>query len=312
VPDVGVLGTLSPGIWVVPYAARVTDEVEQVPGADGEGPVWEVRRTPETTSTNADLLELARSGAREGIVLVADHQTAGRGRLDRRWEAPPGASLLLSILTRPAQPPRSLEPDQLHLVSNAVGVAAALAARRATSADVRLKWPNDLVIETDAGVRKVSGILAETVLVGGRVDALVVGIGINVNWPDDLPEELADIAISLNHVAGRELDRDALLDDLLAELGHWYGALGTYEGRGELLGRYRELSATLGRRVRVELVGETVVGDAVDVTADGHLLVVDECPDRPREIVAGDVVHLRPHDPSPPSPPPTSPSPSPV
>lgn len=281
------------------YAARVTYEVvERVGASGGDGPVWEVRRTAETTSTNADLLELARSGVPEGVVLVADHQTAGRGRLDRRWEAPPGSSLLLSVLTRPAAPPRSLALDQLHLVSNAVGVAAAVAARRATGADVRLKWPNDLVIDTDAGVRKVSGILAETVLVDGRLDALVVGIGINVNWPPDLPPELADIAIALNHVAGSDVDRDEVLRDLLGELAHWYGALASVAGRGELLARYRELSATLGRRVRVELAAETIVGDAIDVTDDGHLLVVDECPDRPREIVAGDVVHLRPHDPA--------------
>lgn len=280
------------------YAARVTYEVVERVGSD---PVWEVRRTAETTSTNADLLELARSGAPEGVVLVADHQTAGRGRLDRRWEAPPGSSLLLSILTRPADPPRSLGLDQLHLVSNAVGVAAAVAARRATGADIGLKWPNDLVIDTHGGVRKVSGILAETVLVDGRPEALVVGIGINVNWPSELPDELADIAVALNHVAGRAVDRDALLRDLLVELGHWYGALGTIGGRAELLGRYRELSATIGSRVRVELAGETVVGDAVDLSSDGHLLVVDECPDRPREIVAGDVVHLRPHDSTPPS-----------
>ena len=104
-------------------------------------------------------------------MLVADHQTAGRGRLDRTWEAPPGASLLLSILTRPADPPRSLALDQLHLVSNAVGVAAAVAARRVSGVDVGLKWPNDLVIETADGVRKVSGILAETILVDGRADA---------------------------------------------------------------------------------------------------------------------------------------------
>ena len=279
------------------YAAGVGYESFEITTAtSGPGAGWDVRRTAETTSTNADLLELARAGAPEGVVLVADHQTAGRGRLDRRWEAPPGSSLLLSILTRPADPPRSLHLDQLHLVSNAVGVAAAVAARAATGADVRVKWPNDLVIETDRGVRKVSGILAESLLTDGRADALVVGIGINVNWPDDLPDELAGIAVALNHGAGGPIDRDALLGDLLAELGRWYGALGSVEGRGELLGRYREPSATIGQRVRVELAGETVVGDAIDVSSDGHLLVVDECPDRPREIVAGDVVHVRPHD----------------
>lgn len=257
-------------------------------------PEWDVRRTAETTSTNADLLALARSGAPEGVVLVADHQTAGRGRLDRTWEAPPGASLLTSILLRPADPPCSLALDQAHLVANAVGIAAAIAAQRTAGVGVALKWPNDLVLTTDAGVRKVSGILAETILADGRIDALVVGIGINVNWPPALPPDLADIATALNHAAGHEVDRLQLLGALLAELGRCYAALATPEGRGVLLGEYRALSATIGSRVRVELPGETVVGDAIDVNAEGHLLVVDECPDRPREIVAGDVVHVRP------------------
>lgn len=287
---------VSEGLLPPVYAARVTYEVsEQVAGVGG-GPVWDVRRTAETTSTNADLLALARSGAPEGIVLVADHQTAGRGRLDRSWEAPPGGSLLLSILTRPSAPPRSLALDQLHLVSNAVGVAAAVAARRVAGVEVGLKWPNDLVIDTVAGIRKVSGILAETVLVDGRADALVVGIGINVNWPAELPPELADIAIALNHAAGHDLDRDVLLLALLDELGRTYAALAAPDGRAALLGEYRSLSATIGSRVRVELSGETLVGDAIDISTDGHLLVVDDCPDRPREIIAGDVVHLRPHD----------------
>ncbi len=270
------------------------EAVEQVVG-DGAGPVWDVRRTTETASTNADLLDLARVGAPEGVVLVADHQTAGRGRLDRSWQAPPGASLLLSVLTRPSDPPRSLALDHLHLVSNAVGVAAAVAARRVSGVDVGVKWPNDLVIDTSDGMRKVSGILAESILTDGRADALVVGIGINVNWPRDLPPDLADIAIALNHAAGRHVDGHELLRELLVELGRCYGALGSFEGRAALLGEYRQLSATIGSRVRVELSGETIVGDAIDITAEGHLLVVDECPDRPREIVAGDVVHLRPH-----------------
>ena len=257
-------------------------------------PSWDVRRTSETTSTNADLLALARSGEPEGVVLVADHQTAGRGRLDRTWEAPPGASLLTSILLRPSDAPPSLALDQLHLVADAVGIAAAVAARRVSGVEVELKWPNDLVIATVDGVRKVSGILAESILSDGRVDALVVGIGINVNWPADLPPELAGIAIALNHAAGREVDRLELLGALLTELGRCYASLATVDGRASLVGEYRSLSATIGSRVRVELPGETFEGDAIDITAEGHLLVVDECPDRPREVVAGDVVHVRP------------------
>jgi BirA family biotin operon repressor/biotin-[acetyl-CoA-carboxylase] ligase len=262
----------------------------------------DLRVVDETGSTNADVLELARAGAPEGVVVLAHHQTAGRGRLDRRWEAPPGASLLLSILTRPAD--HGLADDRLHLVTTAVGVAAAEACRAATrlrgpnaeaGADVRLKWPNDLVVAADdeTGPRKLSGLLAETVVEHGRVSALVVGIGINVNWPE-VPDELAGVAVALNHLTGRSVDRPALLTDLLRRVDGWYGRVGTPEGVGALRGRYRELSATVGRRVRVETPAGTVVGDAVDVDDEGHLLVVDDCPDRPRAIAVGDVVHVRP------------------
>jgi BirA family biotin operon repressor/biotin-[acetyl-CoA-carboxylase] ligase len=254
----------------------------------------DVRGVAETGSTNADVLALAAGGHPEGLVLVADHQTAGRGRLDRRWSAPPGSSLLLSVLTRPEA--HGVGTDELHLVPTAVGVAVAEAARAVGGerATVELKWPNDLVVAAgDDGrggpVRKLGGILAEAA--GG---ALVVGVGLNVNWPAVLPVDLENTATALNHLTGAPADRSALLVAALRGLDRWYGGLATFEGRVALLARYRELSATIGHRVRVELGGETVVGDAIDVTAEGHLLVVDECPDRPREIVAGDVVQLRP------------------
>ncbi len=129
--------------------------------------------------------------------------------------------------------------------------------------------------------------------------ALVVGIGINVNWPAEVPVELADIAVAANHLAGREVDRAELLAALLERFDHWYGELGTASGRAALHARYRELSATLGRRVRVELRDEVVVGDAVDLTDDGHLVVEVAAPagdaTERREITVGDVVHLRPH-----------------
>jgi BirA family biotin operon repressor/biotin-[acetyl-CoA-carboxylase] ligase len=257
----------------------------------------DVRFVAETGSTNADVQALARSGAPEGVVLVADHQSAGRGRRDRRWDAPPGSSLLMSVLTRPGR--MGLADDQLHLVPTALGVAAAEAARAATGADIGLKWPNDLVASTRAAGggqdrRKLSGILSESVLDRGVVDALVVGIGVNVNWPADLPGELADTAVALNHLAGRELDRAELLRALLVAFDRWYGGLGTTEGRRAVRTRYRELSATLARRVRVETPAGAIVGDAVDVDDEGRLLVVDECPDRPRAIAVGDVIHLRP------------------
>jgi BirA family biotin operon repressor/biotin-[acetyl-CoA-carboxylase] ligase len=242
----------------------------------------DVRAVARTGSTNADVLALARAGAPEGVVVVADHQSAGRGRRDRRWEAPPGSSLLLSVLTRPGGSGIGLADDQLHLVPTAVGVAAAEASRAVTGADVRLKWPNDLV----AGGRKLSGILAETVVEGGQVVALVVGIGVNVSWAPDGATSLAELA-------GGEVDRAALLRPLLVGLDAWYGRLAAAPGASMLLMRYRQLLATIGRRVRVETDDGVIVGDAVDVDGEGRLLVVDECPDRPRAVSVGDVVHLR-------------------
>ncbi len=248
----------------------------------------------ETGSTNADLVARSREGAPQGSVLVADHQTDGRGRLDRTWEAPPGSSLLVSILTRPTEPPASLPIAQLHLISSAVGVAAAEAVRAATGAPVGLKWPNDLVVEAaGGGLRKLSGILAESVLAGDRVTALIVGIGINVNWPEALPAELVDIATSCNHLVGADVDREALLADLLVRLGAWYEGLGAEAGRAALRARYRELSVTIGRRVGVELAGEHVEGVVVAVDDDGHLLLRIDGTDGLRTIVAGDVVHAR-------------------
>jgi BirA family transcriptional regulator, biotin operon repressor / biotin---[acetyl-CoA-carboxylase] ligase len=250
----------------------------------------DVRIVAETGSTNADVLALARAGAPEGVVVVADHQTAGRGRRDRRWEAPPGAALLLSVLTRPAG--IGLDDGRLHLVPAAVGVAAAEAARAATGADIRLKWPNDLTVETGGGPRKLSGILSETVVGHGAVRAVVVGIGINVAGP--LPGPLAATAVALDELAGGDVDRPALLAALLTGLDRWYGPLGTPAGEVALRARYRELSATIGRRVRVDTPAGAVVGDALDVDDEGRLLVVDECPDRPRAITVGDVIHVRP------------------
>ena len=208
---------------------------------------------------------------------VADHQTAGRGRLGRVWVAPPGASLLVSILLRP-----SLPPDRLHLATAAVALSAAAALDDVAGFRPGLKWPNDLIVVGDgAADRKLAGILTE---IDGT--AVVPGIGINVNWPAELPEELASIATAANHVAGRDIDRDAVLDSMLAHLGRRYGDWTT------VATEYRRSCATLHRVVRVDLHDESFTGTAADVTDDGHLIVeTDACL---RTISAGDVVHLRP------------------
>jgi BirA family biotin operon repressor/biotin-[acetyl-CoA-carboxylase] ligase len=269
--------------------------------ADGAGVRFaDVRWVAETGSTNADAMALVREGAPEGVVVVADHQTAGRGRAGRSWSAPPGASLLVSILLRP---PAAV----VDLCTMAVAVAAAGAVEEVAGIAPRLKWPNDLVWPGDGSGadRKLSGILAEADWPAGVTAAsgwrepgpderigVVVGIGINVTWPTDLPDDLADIAVALNHVTGSDVDREDLLVALLRRLAGLYEPLAATRDRAPLLDAWRARSATLGRRVRVELGKDDLVGTAVDVTDDGHL-VVDTLEGERRVVAVGDVIHLR-------------------
>lgn len=259
----------------------------------------DVRWVSETGSTNADALALARDGAPEGIVVVADHQTAGRGRAGRTWTAPPGASLLLSVLLRP--------PARIAgLTTMAMGLAAVEALDEVADVAARIKWPNDLVWPGDgtATDRKLAGILAESDWpAGSTADSgyrppgpderavVVVGIGINVAWPEELPPDLADIAVACNHISGRTADREDLVVALLQGLDARYDAL-LAGGAETLLDAWRARSATLGRRVRVDLGSDEVEGDAVDVTSEGHLVV--RTPAGDRTVAVGDVVHLRP------------------
>ena len=236
-----------------------------------------MRRFAEVDSTNRYLLEQARAGAPEGLVAVADFQTAGRGRQGRTWLAPRGSSLLVSVLLRPALP-----VERLHLATAAVALAGAEACADVAGFRPVLRWPNDLLAaDPHGGERKLAGVLAEAAL-----PAVVVGLGLNLNWPPELPAELAGTATAANHLAGREVDREAVLASLLGDLGALYGDWAA------VASGYRRSCSTLGRTVRVELHDEAFTGTAADVTDEGHLLVdVGACL---RTVTAGDVVHLRP------------------
>ncbi len=240
-------------------------------------------------STNATLLERARTGAPEQV-LGADHQTAGRGRLGRVWQAPSGASILCSILVRP-----DVAPGESQSLTAALGLAAADACSTVSGFDPGLKWPNDLVAVgagADGTDRKLAGILAESVVIAGVLDAVVIGIGLNVNWPEDLPEDLSMIATSLRHLTGSEHDRTALVVEMLLGFERRLVDIsqhGTAALRDELLAR----SATLGRRVRIELPRAELYGTAVDLSPSGALVIMDDQGVR-RDVSAGDVIHLRP------------------
>jgi BirA family transcriptional regulator, biotin operon repressor / biotin---[acetyl-CoA-carboxylase] ligase len=251
-----------------------------------------------TGSTNADVMALARDGAAEGVVVVADHQSAGRGRRDRTWVAPPEGSLLLSVLLRP--PARVASATTMATV-----VALAEAVEEAAGISPGLKWPNDLVVEGEGGERKLAGILAEadwpasaTISAGWREPAaheravVVVGVGLNVSWSKDHDaiRDVADTAVALNWVTSAPIDRVDLLVAFLRRLDLSYGGL-VSGGPQTVMDEWRRRSATLGRRVRVDLGADDVEGTAVDVTAEGHL-VVEALGGRRRTFAIGDVVHL--------------------
>lgn len=244
----------------------------------GEPRGWEIRRFASIDSTNRYLLDEARAGAPDGLVAVADHQRAGRGRLGRTWEAAPGSALLVSVLLRPA-----LAPERLGLLTMAAGLALADAVAAVAGVRAGLKWPNDLVVRD----RKLAGLLAEADLAGGRVRAVVVGAGCNLA-PGAYPAALAERATSVEAEAGRPADRDAVLGEFLDALAR---RLGDLDG---LVVAYRDHSATLGRRVRVDLGGGRVLtGTAADLTPVGGLVVRDAA-GADHTVAVGDVVHLRP------------------
>jgi BirA family biotin operon repressor/biotin-[acetyl-CoA-carboxylase] ligase len=265
------------------------------------GGLWrEVRVVGETGSTNADLLAQAGAGAAEGLVLVAEAQTAARGRLGRHWTSPPRAALTFSVLLRP----RGVPPARLGWVPLMAGVAAATAVHAVTGVDAALKWPNDLI----ANGRKLGGILAER-----SGFAVVAGIGVNV-WQDraGLP---GDDATSLlleapDGAADRGGDgsaaevpglRERLLAELLAALSDWYLAWRDQASPGDadtcgLRREYTRRCVTLGREVVVTMPGaEAISGTAAGVDGAGRLEVRTE--HGRVSVTAGDVVHVRPHDP---------------
>jgi BirA family biotin operon repressor/biotin-[acetyl-CoA-carboxylase] ligase len=237
---------------------------------------WRIRRFAEIDSTNRYALDAARGGEPPGLVVVADHQHAGRGRRDRVWTAPAGSSLLVSVLLAP--PPA---PDGVQVLTMAAGLALTAAVRKVAGFDAELKWPNDLVV----GDRKLAGLLGEADIRGGRVRSVVVGIGCNVTG-DGFPPELRKTATACDREAGHAVDRGALLEALLDELGAGLAALDAVPAR------YRARLGTLGQRVRVELTSGTLEGVAVDVDEHGRLLVQPPT-GSPVAVAAGDVVHLR-------------------
>src|SRR5580704_16640615 len=199
---------------------------------------WDIHWLDEVGSTNTYVRDRAREGAPAGLVAVADFQSAGRGRLDRHWESPPGASLLCSILLRP-----DLSPDQLQLVVACVALSARSALVRLSGVRPALKWPNDLIV----GDAKIAGLLAEIVSVDERL-AVVVGIGVNLTHEG--PANV--LSTSVRAESGVTISPPALLDILLDELEARRALLDSADGQAALRAEYRRALETLGQMVRVD------------------------------------------------------------
>lgn len=239
---------------------------------------------PQVTSTNDAARHLAVGGACDGTVIIANYQTEGRGRLGRQWVAPPGSSLLLSLVLRPL-----LAPHQAQRLTMACGLAVLDAVESTTSLRLSLKWPNDVVAEE----KKVAGLLTELELLAGppcRVDYAIVGIGINVNLaPGDLPADLLVPAVGLSSLVGVPVPRLPLLVALLAAVEERY--LAVRAGRSPR-DEWAQRLSTLGRRVAVSDGARAIEGVAEDVDQDGALLL--RLSDGGLErVLAGDVTLAR-------------------
>ena len=242
-----------------------------------EGSVWtELRVVTSTGSTNADVAAAAGADEAQGLVVVAEHQDAGRGRLDRQWSSPPRAGLTFSLLLRPPAPRHTW--SWLPLL---VGVALRRAVEEVTEVEAVLTWPNDLLV----GDRKLAGILAEV-----HGDAVVVGVGLNVSTR---AEELLPTATSLLLAEATVTDRDTLLRSALRTIGSYYDSWCLRGGDGADLRReYVERCATIGSAVRVTLTAGTVIEGVATGIAEGGALEVETADGR-HTVSSGDVEHVR-------------------
>jgi BirA family biotin operon repressor/biotin-[acetyl-CoA-carboxylase] ligase len=240
--------------------------------------VWRVEHFDEIDSTNTYVKDRAHEA--EGLVALADFQSAGRGRMDRRWEAPARSSLLCSILFRP-----DLDATQLQLVVALVALSARSALERLSGLRVSLKWPNDLI----AGGDKLAGLLAEIVSSGDRL-AVVVGIGVNLTY--DGPEDVASTSVRAQ--TGLTIAPRALLDILLEEIDSRRALLDDQRGKVALRDEYVRALATIGQHVRVEQTDHVVEGLAIGVDDEGRLMI--EVEGEVQTLAIGDVVHVRAHE----------------
>lgn len=237
----------------------------------------------EIGSTNDEAFRLALSGAPEGTLLIAESQSAGRGRMQRTWHSPTAKNIYTSVILRP-----TVQPFQAPQFSILAGVAVAEALDIYCKGRIKLKWPNDVLINE----KKVCGILAQAKTSASMVDFLILGIGINVNIRNEqLPKDLRNTATSLMDNAGREISRLEIIISLYENLTKWYKQF-LNDGFGQIREKWLSLSSMLNQTVQVRFQEEVVSGKAIDLDEDGSLILLTENNEQ-IHVSAGDATVLR-------------------
>jgi len=233
-------------------------------------------------STNNLAAELARNGAVEGTVVTAEEQTKGRGRLGRNWYSPPGTGIYASIVLKP-----KFKPEKAPGLSVMTAVALADAVKKFCDGDVRIKWPNDILING----KKTAGILTELTADKDRIDYVIIGVGINVNHgAGNFPDELKNIATSLRRVNRRKIDRVEFLKTFLVNFENEYKSYGRHQLK-KAHSRIRKYSSLIGHEIKIQLGRRLIEGKVVDIDSTGQLIL--ETDGKKIPIIAGEVTVVK-------------------
>lgn len=238
---------------------------------------------PETDSTNDEAFSLGLAGAPEGTIVIADSQKRGKGRFQRSWHSPSGANIYTSVILRPP-----FESDGASRIPLMAGVAVAEVLDKYSPGKIKLKWPNDILING----QKVCGILSQAQITDRKIDFIVLGIGINVNMNrNQLAVEIQNTATSLAMETGQEISRHELIIRLYENLEKWYKQL-LQKGFSSVKGTWLEMTPMIGQKVQVMFKDETIEGQATGIDDDGSLILL-EADNKEIKVTAGDATILK-------------------
>jgi BirA family biotin operon repressor/biotin-[acetyl-CoA-carboxylase] ligase len=233
----------------------------------------------ETDSTNTRARDLAERDYPEGTLVIAENQTAGRGRMGRSWHSPAGMGICMSIILRPR-----LSPGDAPLITLMTAVAVAETLISLLHLNVRIKWPNDILV----GDKKMAGILTEMSVANDAVRYVIMGLGMNVNTPFEiLPDDISATATSVFIETGKRFERAEIVRTFLKLFEYYYQLL-QGSGSEQILSRWKEHSGIIGQRIKVDAISSTFVGRVIDIDRSGALLLEDES-GNVQSIISGDV-----------------------